>query len=410
MSDTRQNVPTYDASQFQPPASLDRVGNMALIIGVVAAVLSVLGLFMDRTQFFQSYLIGWVFWFVIALGCLGWSMIQHLTGGLWALVLRRCLEAASRTLPFLGLLFIPFAFGMEEVWSWARPEAANDPLIQEKVKYLNEPFFWARFAGYFIFWTALSYLLSANSAKQDEGDQKTTVRMRVLSGPGIVLFVLIGSFASFDWLMSLEPHWFSSLFGFYFISSTALASMLFMIVCAWYLHQRQPLDNVITKRHFHDYGKLTLALTMFWAYMTLSQFLITWSGHIPEFTQWYAARNNGGWKAFTVPLIIFHFFVPFLILLSASLKKQPNKLVLVAVYMLVMRFADLYWQAAPNWNDELTFHWLDITTLVAVGGIWVFLFVRELKRRTLLPVRDPYLKEVLGPKTPTAPVPGLVAD
>jgi hypothetical protein len=387
---------TFDADKYLPPASLDGVQTKALLVGGIAALASIAGFFLDRTQFFQSYLVGWVFWFVIALGCLGWSMIQHLTGGLWALVLRRVLEAAARTLPFFGLLFLPFIFGMEDVWSWARPEAASDPLIQEKVQYLNQPFFWGRFAFYFAFWTVLAFLLSSNSAKQDSGNREVTVRMRMISGPGIVLFVLIGSFASTDWLMSLEPHWFSSLFGFYFISSTALASMLFMIVCAWYLQRHQPMDAVFTKRHFHDYGKLTLALVMFWAYMTLSQFLITWSGHIPEFTQWYAARNTGGWKSFTVPLIIFHFFVPFLMLLSASLKKQPSKLVLVAVYLLVMRFADLYWQAAPNWNPELTFHWLDITTVVAVGGLWLYVFVRELKRRTLLPVGDPYLKEVLG--------------
>ncbi|REJ84165.1 MAG: hypothetical protein DWQ36_17215 [Acidobacteria bacterium] len=386
----------YEASRYQPPSALDGVQTKALIVGVVAAAISIAGFFLDRTQFFQSYLVGWIFWFVIALGCLGWTMIQHLTGGLWALVLRRVLEAAARTLPFFGLLFLPFVFGMEEVWSWTRPEAANDPLIQEKVGYLNQPFFWGRFAFYFVFWTVLAFLLSRNSAKQDEGDEKVTVRMRMISGPGIVLFVLIGSFASFDWLMSLEPHWFSSLFGFYFISSTALAAMLFMIVCAWWLHRQQPLDDVLTKRHFHDYGKFTLALVMFWAYMTLSQFLITWSGHIPEFTQWYDARNTGGWKSYTVPLIVLHFFVPFLILLSASLKKQPSKLVLVALYMLVMRFFDLYWQAAPNWHETLTFHWLDVTTLVAVGGLWLFVFVRELKRRALLPVGDPYLKEVLG--------------
>ncbi len=388
---------TLNPSDYQPPAELGRVQSIALVVGAVGLALSVLGYFSDQEQFFRSYLVGWVYWVVIAAGCLGWSMVQHLTGGTWGLVLRRVLEAGSRTIPIFAILFLPFWIGMEHVWEWARPEAAEDHLVQLKAGFLNKGFFWVRFLIYFAIWTGLAFMLSSNSRKQDEtGDPKVTVRMRTISGPGIVIFVLVTTAASWDWLMSLLPHWYSSLYGFYFVSSTALASLVFLIVCAWWLHTREPLSGLFRAKYFHDYGKLTLALTMFWAYMTLSQFLITWSGNVPEFTIWYEARNTGGWKLFTIPLVIFHFFVPFLILLSAKLKQQPSRLVLVAFYMLAMRWVDLYWQAAPTWHENLTVHWLDFATLAGVGGIFVFFFIRELRSRTIVPVKDPYLKEVIG--------------
>jgi hypothetical protein len=253
---------------------------------------------------------------------------------------------------------------------------------------------------YFAIWMLLSFLLGRASRSQDESsDEAPTRRMRTLSGPGIVIWVLVASCASWDYLMSLDPHWFSSLYGFYFVASTALSALVFMTVVAWYLSRREPMQRVIKAKQFHDYGKLTLALIMFWAYMTLSQFLITWSGNIPEFTIWYVHRNEAGWKAFTVALVILHFFVPFLILLSAALKKQPDRLVKVALFILVMRFFDLYWQAAPNFYEHLTFHFLDLAAPVAIGGIWVWVFAGELKKRALLPVNDPYLPMVLPHST-----------
>ena len=389
--------PKVTAEEFRPPESLAGVQTRALVIGVGGLAISVVGLLLDREQFFRSYLVAWIFWAAIALACLGWQMVQHLSAGYWGLVLRRALEAGARTLPFLFVMFVPLYFGMESVWEWSTEHAAHDELIQKKAAYLNVPFFWARTALYFAIWTVLAYTLSHYSRRQDEtGAPEVTVRLRNLSGPGVVLFVLVCTFACWDWLMSLDPHWFSSLYGFYFVSSTALTGMLFMIVCAWWLAQRPPLDRLLTPRHFHDYGKLSLALVMFWAYMTLSQFLITWAGHVPEFTVWYQARNSGGWRSFTYVLVLFHFFVPFLLLLSATLKKQPSRLVLVACYLLVMRWVDLYWQAAPSFHAEIQLHWLDATTLVGVGGVWVFLFVRELRARTMVPIRDPYFPELLA--------------
>jgi hypothetical protein len=243
----------------------------------------------------------------------------------------------------------------------------------------------------------LALLLSRNSRIQDEtADPRATVRMRLLSGPGLVVYVLVCSFAAYDWLMSLDPHWFSSLYGLYFVIATGLGGMAFTILVAWYLSRHEPLRDVVQAKHFHDYGKLTLALVMFWAYFTLSQYLITWSGNVPEFASWYVHRNSGGWKAWSVLLVVFHFFVPFVLLLSRELKRKPSLLAGVALFLLVMRWADFHWQAGPNFHEQLTVHVLDLVSLVAVGGLWVALFITELKRRPLLPAHDPYLPEVLG--------------
>lgn len=383
---------------FAAPPSLDRIQRIALVVGALGAVGCVVGYLQNRAQFFESYLVGWVFWLAIAVGCLAWAMIQHLTAGGWGLVMRRSFEAGSRTLPLLALLFLPFLLGMDELFSWARPEVmAHDELLQKKEIYLNVGAFWGRAVVYFVIWGVLAVLLSRNSRLQDGGDDdRSTVRMRKLSGPGLVIYVLVCSFASYDWLMSLEPHWFSSLYGLYFVVSTGLGAMTFIILVAWYLSRHEPMRDVVEAKHFHDYGKLTLALIMIWAYFALSQYLIIWSGNIPEFASWYVQRNTGGWKAWSVLLVVFHFFVPFVLLLSRSLKRNPALLAGVALYLLAMRWADLHWQAGPTFHEHVSAHVLDLVSLVAVGGLWLALFIAELKKRPLLPANDPFLPEVLS--------------
>lgn len=395
--ETSTTLSGFSADSYRLPQSFDRIQRLALIIGGVAALICVWGFVQDRDQFLRSYLVGYIFWLLIALGCLGWTMINHLTAGKWGIVLRRGWEAGSRTLHLLVILLLPFLFGMGSVFSWARPEAAEDELIQAKAAYLSVDAFWLRVFLYFGVWILLSFLLTRNSARQDEtGDPQASRRLRNLSGPGIVLYVAACSVFSWDWLMSLDPHWFSSLYGMYFVAMTALSALLFSCVLAWLLNREEPMRAVFKPKYFHDQGKLALALIMFWAYMALSQFLITWSGNVPEFVTWYIHRNNGGWKAYSVLLILLHFFVPFAILLSASLKKQPGKLAAIALFLLFMQWVDLYWQAAPIFYEEITVHFFDFVTLVAVGGLWIAVFIAELKRRTILPINDPHITEVLG--------------
>ncbi len=385
-----------DPQRYLLPDTYKSSQNIALMVGAIGTVACIIGFLTDHSQFFKSYLVGWMFWLMIALGSLGWLMINHLTAGGWGIVLRRPWEAASRTIPVLAILSLPFFFGMGDIFSWARPEAAQDALIQAKAAYLDTGFFWVRWVIYFGILSIWAFLLSGRSRQQDEtGDPNATRRLRNLSGPGLVLYVIATSFMAWDWLMSLQPHWFSSLYGFWFVSMTALSALAFSCILAWSLDKRQPMVDVFREKHFHDMGKLVLALTMFWAYMTLSQFLISWAGNIPEFIIWYTERNQGGWKPYTYFLIIFHFFVPFLILLSAAIKKRPRQLALVALYMLVMQWVDIYWQAGPAWHKQLTIHWLDFAAVAAVGGFWLFLFFYELRKRTLLPINDPHIMEVL---------------
>ena len=287
---------------WSPPDSLKAIRSKAWIVGSLGVAASAIGFLAQRQQFFQSYLVAWVFWISITLGCLAIMMLQHLTGGGWGLMVRRTLEAATRTLPLLTILFLPILLGLEDIYVWARPEAANDPLIQHKASYLNPTAFAIRSLVYLGIWTFFAWALSRLSLKQDQtGDPGLFRRMQVYSAPGLVVFSLLATFASIDWLMSLDPHWYSSIFGVYFIIGTGVAGFAFVSIVRLYLSQRQPLAGTIQPKHFHDYGKLLLAFVMLWAYMGVSQLLIIWSGNLPEEVPWYLHRVQGGWKWVSIP-------------------------------------------------------------------------------------------------------------
>ena len=385
-------------ARYAAPAALDRVQRRALVAGGAGILLCALGFFLDRPAFYRAWLVGWTYWLGIALGCLAIMMLHHLTRGAWGLVARRVLEAAGRTLPVLALLFVPLLFGLQELYPWARPEAAADHLLQAKAAYLNVPFFVARAALYFVIWGGFAFILSRLSRRQDEtGDLQLTRRMQLLASAGIVLYCLAASFASVDWLMSLQPHWFSTIYGVYFLGGQGISALAFLIVVALFLWRREPMSEVLSPGHFHDWGKLLLAFVMLWTYFSFSQFLIIWSGNLPEEITWYAARTRGGWQWLAIALALFHFALPFVLLLSRDLKRRPQRLAAVAGWMLVMRWLDLVWQVEPAFSPErFTFHWLYLAAPLAVGGLWVAAWAAELKRRPLLPLRDPWLPEALA--------------
>ena len=381
---------------WTPPDSLKGIGSKAWIVGGLGAVTSVVGFFVDREQFFQSYLVSWVFWIALTLGCLGIMMIHHLSRGGWGLIIRRTLEAASRTLPVLAILFVPILFGLQALYIWARPEAVSDPLIQQKASYLNPLAYAVRSIFYLAVWSAFALTLSRLSQKQDEtGDVGLFRRMQTVAAPGLVVFALLSTFAAIDWIMSLDPHWYSSIFGVYFITGAGVAGFAFISLIALYLSQRPPLQGVLKPKHFHDYGKLLLAFVMLWSYIAFSQLLIIWSGNLPEETPWYLHRVQGGWKWVSIALILFNFMLPFLLLLSRDLKRNARLLAVVALFVLVMRWVDFYWLAAPTFHHDLTPHWLDLTTMAGIGGIWLAVFAGQLQKRALLPINDPYLEEAL---------------
>ena len=386
---------------FAAPAAVDRVQRLGLIAGGAGAVLCLLGLFLSPAYFFRAWLVGWVYWMGVTLGCCAIFMLHHLTRGAWGLVARRVLEAASRTLPALLVLFLPIAFGMRQIYEWARREIVRgDAILQHKQPYLNVPFFLVRLVVYFLVWGGFAWILNRMSLRQDRGDDPgITRRMQLIAGPGLAAYCLAVTFASVDWLMSLQPHWFSTIYGIYLMGSQGLSALAFLIVAALYLSRREPMAAVIQPRHFHDWGKLFLAFVMLWAYFSFSQFLIIWAGNLPEEISFFGARTRGAWGAVAIAIVLFHFALPFVLLLSRDLKRNARRLAVVAVLMLVMRWVDLLWQVEPAFpvaERSAAMYWLYVAAPVTIGGLWLFVFVRELKKRPLLPLNDPYLAEAIA--------------
>ena len=386
---------------YNAPQNVNHFERAALIVGLVFTLVLVVGFVLDRDQFFHSYLFAFSFWAGISIGSLVLLMLQHLTGGGWGLVIRRVLEAATRTLPLVLILFVPIVLGAHRIYRWTDAhEVAEHPVLQEKSKYLNLPFFTVRAAIYFAIWLVLAYFLNRWSLRQDRtADRKYTKNMRVLSGPGMVLFVFTVSFASIDWFMSLDWTWSSTIYGFLFVAAWALSALAFTIAVMAALSKHEPMNNVVAQLHFHDLGKLLLALVMLWSYFAFSQFLIIWSGNLPEEISWYRPRIHGAWGAIALAVIVLHFAFPFLFLLSRSFKRHAGKLVIVAVLILVMRLVDLLWMIAPNFPPA-GFHinWMDLVTPIAMGGLWLGIFARALTKRALIPINDPIYETVLEQK------------
>jgi hypothetical protein len=394
-----------DEAPVAEGATLDRMQRSALAAGVAGLLgLLVSGVF-DQAQFFRSYLFGYLFWWCVAIGCLSILMIQHLTGGWWGLTIRRLLEAGSRTVPLLALLFLPVLFGLPRIYLWAQREVVDhDPILQRKELYLNPVFFGARAVFYFVVWSALAHFLSRWSLRQDSGYTLADARrLRSLSGGGLVLMGLTITFAAVDWAMSLNPHWFSTIYGFMFMVGQALAALTLCIVVLCVLRRGETLAAVAKPTVVHDLGKLMLAFTMLWAYMHLSQFLIVWSGNLPEEIPWYLTRLSGGWQFLAASLVVLHFALPFLLLLSRGLKRNLGTLGWVAAGMFFMRMVDLFWIVAPDLaghhgpeaEAHFTLHLADAAAVVGLGGVWLAAFARQLKRRPLLSATDPDLPELL---------------
>ncbi|NJL28474.1 MAG: hypothetical protein HC897_11590 [Thermoanaerobaculia bacterium] len=393
-----------ESARLEPQADLDRARKPALLVGISGTLATFLFAFQKlgtehAADFFRPYLTAWLLWLSAAMGLTALGMLNHVSGGYWGAVMRRVFEAAGRTLPLFLVLGVPLAFGLGTIYPWANAEiAAHDTLIQYKAAYLNVPFFLARGAFYLVLWWAMATLLGRWSHQHDAtGDDRALVKMQRLSAGGLVAYVLTGTFASVDWIMSLEPHWFSSLYGLAFVVGHGLAGLACSVPLMIFLSRRKPLEGLIGKKEFHDYGKLMLALVMVWGYFTVSQYLIIWSGNLPEEVPWYLYRNDHGWQAVTIGLVLGHFVLPFALLLSADLKKKPQRLMLVAVWLLLMRWLDLYWQVAPSVSHgEVAFGPLDVLTPLAIGGLWVWVLLGQLKNRSLVPVHEPELKEALA--------------
>jgi hypothetical protein len=391
-----------------PLATIERFQRVAS--GAAAAGLGltlVLG-FLNPAAGFRGWLYAFLFWSGVALGCLSLTLIHNMTGGMWGLAIRRLLEAGTQTFPLLLGLFLPLVFGLKTLFVWADPQAvAADELLQHKAPYLNVPFFLARAVFYFAVWTVLSRIVSSWSRQLDAGaNLRIERKLRSIGGGGLVLLGLTITFASVDWAMSLNPHWFSTIWGVMFMVGQVLSALCLMVMLLARLAEEEPLRAVARKGTVHDLGKMMLAFTMLWAYLHLSQFLIIWSGNIAEETPFYLGRLHGGWKALAWALLLLHFTVPFLLLLSRDLKRNARTLALVAGGLFLLRFLDLYWLIGPDLAGHhagghgAVFHPAYVTAALGLGGAWLYAFFAALKQAPILPVGDPEIREVLARPAP----------
>jgi hypothetical protein len=384
---------------------IDRVQKAAFGLGAVGVLVAViLGLIHSHRpgalgwqEFFQSYIFAYVYCAAFPLGCLAILMVHHLTGGWWGYPIRRILEAGSRTIWFMGILFLPVLLGMSRIYSWARPaDVAADALLEYKKPYLNPAFFTVRTVVYFAIWITLAHFLNKWSAEQDRtADPRLKYRMAALSGPGLVLWALTASAAAIDWVMSLEPHWFSTIYGMLFMVVNLLAALAFSIVTLRFLSEYEPLKDCVEPKRYIDLGNLMLAFTMLWTYMSFSQFLIIWAGNLKDEIPWYMVRAFGKWAYVAVILLLFHFFFPFFLLLQRRIKRRLRTLSLVAGWLVLLTLIDVYWLVVPSYEQIAPqFRLLDIFAVLGIGGLWLAAFLGQLKKMPLLPLHDPRFEVV----------------
>jgi hypothetical protein len=383
--------------------SLARLQRWGLVAGFWGLLGGAIGAFLNLDQFFRSWLVGFLFCLGLSMGSLGLLMMQHMSGGQWGLVGRRVFEAASRNIPFVALLFVPLLFGLPRLYEWARPDAVRlDHILQMKAPYLNVPFFVGRAVLYFAIWGLCAALLTSWSDAQDRGERGVepgdTTRFRVVSGPGMLVYVITMTFASVDWIMSLDPHWYSTIFGFILVAGQGLAGFSLVIAALAMLGRVEPVATYLNPRlHFLDLGKLLLAFVMLWAYFSFSQLLIIWSGNLPEEIPFFYNRFRGGWQWVSLIILLGHFTIPFILLLSRDLKRHPHLLARVAIGILLMRYLDLLWLVEPMFpHTGFPIHWMDIVLPLGLVGVWTFLFARHLRSRPLMPLNDPFFKEAFA--------------
>ncbi len=394
------------AQDFRAPESVSRLQNGGMAVGVVALLVAIFGAMKSPADFYHSYIFSYMLILGLTVGSLGLLMLQHLTGGIWGIVIRRPLEAASRNLWLMLILFIPILMGMNHLYSgngsetgWLNaPKEGEHALTSWQQGYLTPGGFKARAAIYFIIWIGLMVVFNAWSKQQDQesNGEGLKQRLKTLAAPGVILYILAMTFAAIDWVMSLSPRWASTIYGFLFVAGQAISAMALMIAVIVLLAGSEPFREIIKKRHLHDLAKLLFAFNMLWAYFAFSQLLIIWSGNQPEEITFYRSRLNGQWGVVAVMVLLFSFAIPFLLLLSRDVKRTASIVSKIAVWMIFMRLVDLYWMTRPEFTSRAVPTWLDIVVPVALIGLWLGFFAMNLKQRPLLPVGDPNLSEALA--------------
>ena len=399
------SAPAVKQLDLTAPPIVKTIGQRSLIVGVVFGLIALILAFLRPEQFFRAYLLGFMCWLGVSLGSMAILMIRHLTGGGWGMVIRRILGAAMRTLPLLALLFIPIILGIHKLYIWGQPlDQIADKHLSEHLKditktYLTTNGFVIRAIFYFAIWNLLSYLLSHWSRQTDRaGAPDNTERFKAVAGPGLILYGFTISFAAIDWVMSLDPSWISTIFGLVILIGEVLSAMCFAVVVERILFNYKPMSEMLSPDFVHDHGKWMLTFVMVWAYFNYSQWLIIWAGNLPSEITYYMRRLNGGWGYVGLFIVIFHFAIPFGTLLSRPFKRNIRKLVWLAVWLIMMRYLDLFWIIEPNFSTRFQVTVADIVVPIAIGGFWLAYFFRNLGSLPLLPLYDPSAGEVLHPQ------------
>ena len=395
---------TINKADLMPPPVAETMQTRSMFIGLIGAAASVAGAFLAPESFYSAYLTAFMLALSLSLGCMSILMLYHLVGGAWGTVSRRTLEAGMMTLPLMAALFIPIALNLPRLYEWARPDelAKNAKLADIARSYLNANGIVSRAILYFVLWFAMAFLLNKWSAEQDnvESVGRSTLRFRAVSAPGLVIYSLTFSFAIIDWVMSMQARWISTIYGLIFIAGAALSTYCFVVLIETILGPRKPMSQYLRSTEVHDHGKFMLAFVMVWAYFNFSQWLIMWSGNLPEEIVWFLRRVHGGWGVIAMGLVVFHFAVPFALLLSQRLKKQTTTLVWIASWLIFMRIVDIFWHIEPAQSlHHDTFHisWTLFAALLGIGGLWMAYFFRNLRARPLLAVYAPQTLRLLEP-------------
>jgi hypothetical protein len=381
---------TMNRSDLMAPPVAHTIQTRSLFIGLVGAVASIAGAFLAPDSFYSAYLIGYMFWLGLALGCMAILMLYHLVGGAWGTVIRRILESGMMTLPMMFVLFLPILFHLPRLYSWARPDGLADPKIADIAhSYLNFNGILIRYVVYFAIWMGMAYFLNRWSTEQDSIAGQSTLRFRAISSIGLVIYSLTISFAVIDWVMSLQARWISTIYGLLFIAGEALSAFCFVVVIETILGKRKPMSEYLNDTEIHDHGKLMFAFVMVWAYFNFSQWLIIWAGNLPEEIPWYVRRLHGGWENVGLCLVVFHFAVPFALLLSRQLKREARTLVRLASWLIFMRMVDIFWHIEPASHPGFHLSWLHFTVIAGMGGLWMAYFFINLRGRPLLVLNAP---------------------
>jgi hypothetical protein len=400
-------------ADFAPPAIVARFRSRTVAVAALFSAGAIICALVDRKLFLQSWLVGFMFWLGITLGSLALLMLQYTTGGNWGILGRRFWEAAIRTLPFLFLCWLPLVLGMKDLFPWSQMKP--EELVADRARYwLNPKLFVVRGIIYFLLWIFWAWRLSRWSEVEERGEStpQRFVSLQNFSGVGIVVYGLTITFASVDWVMSLNPMWWSTVWGMLFMVGECLTTFAFTIWLLARFAQMEPVSRVVKAEQFHDYGKLMFAFVVLWAYLSFAQWLIIWSGNITEEIRWYLDRVHGHWKIVATGLIFFHFVLPFAIMLSRNLKRQPRKLVRMALWIMIVRVVDLFWLIQPSFHAPVEVRgqpgglaplnlWVVVMTVVnllAIGGWWLTIFYWQLEKRSLMPVNDPHFGRLLEAK------------